>query len=82
MTTAVQKIIEEVKSLSPAERREVEAALRGVAGQETLPTNEQAVARRLAARGSVTLSQRRPRPARPVPITGQPVSAIILAERR
>ena len=82
MTAAMQKIIEEVKALSPAERREVEAALRGDSTQETAPSNEQALARRLAAQGSVTAAQRSPRPARPVPVTGQPVSEIIIAERR
>jgi len=82
MTTAMQKIIEEVKALSPAERREVEAALRGGFAQGTAQSNEQEVAQRLAAQGTVTAAQRSPRPARPAPITGQPVSEIIIAERR
>ena len=82
MTTALQKIIEEVKALSPAERQEVEAALRGGSAPGTALGNEQEVARRLVAQGSVTAAQRSPHPARPVPITGQPVSEIILAERR
>ncbi len=82
MTTAVKKIIEEVQALSAAERHELEAALEQEAERKPAASPEDEVLRKLAASGAVTAARRPLRPARPAPITGQPVSEIIIAERR
>jgi hypothetical protein len=82
MTTAVRKIIEEVQALSATERRELEAALKKAAEPNPAASPEEDTLQKLAASGAVTPAQRPLRPARPVPITGQPVSEIIIAERR
>jgi hypothetical protein len=82
MTAAVQKIVEEVKALSAAEQGELKQALEIIPNDQITIANEQEVLRRLVAQGSVTPAQRAPHKARPVPITGQPVSEIIIADRR
>ena len=82
MTTAVKKIIEEVKALTPAERRELEAALEDAAHPKPTASPEDEVLQRLAAQGIITLATRPLGEASPVPITGQPVSEILIADRR
>ena len=46
------------------------------------PPTEEEFARKLAAKGMVSLPMSRPGPVSPVPITGKPVSEIIVEERR
>lgn len=78
MTVAVERIIEEAKRLSAEERHDLEEALREL----DKPTAEEDVMLRLAAEGIVTIPVRPLSSAKPVPVSGKPVSEILIEERR
>ena len=82
MTATLRKIVEEVKTLGEEERRELRALLQSLEDTRSRPTTEEEFARKLAAKGMVSLSTGIPRPVTPVPITGKPVSEVIMEERR
>jgi hypothetical protein len=79
MTAAVQKIIEEIKALSPSERREVEAALHAA------PSSEDDLDLYLVSKGLVALPEHPHQPLPdivPIQIKGEPLSETIIRERR
>lgn len=82
MTAAVQKIVEEVKSLGEEERRELIALLETLDDEQSGAATEEEFARNLANKGMVSLANGTLSSAKPVPITGKPVSEIIVEERR
>ena len=82
MTATLQRIVEQVKALGEDERRELKTLLQGLEAAQPGATTEEEFARKLAAKGMVSLPIGLPRPVSPVPVTGQPVSEIIIEERR
>lgn len=84
MTTAVQKILAEVKALSPAERQAIEVALRETDALRKPAKNEDLAV--LLEREGVIAKRVRPvsslPPFEPIPIKGKPLSETILEERR
>jgi len=82
MTAALRKVIEQVRCLTEDERRQLNDLLPSLPGISTTATNEQEFARKLAAEGRLTLPAGSPAPAVPVPIAGQPLSEMIIEERR
>jgi hypothetical protein len=84
MTTAVQKILAEVKALSPAERQEIEAALREP-GALRKPATDEDLAALLEREGVIAKRDRplSPLPAfEPISVKGKPLSETIIEERR
>lgn len=81
MTATLRKIVEEVKGLGEEERRELKALLQTLE-KGPRPITEEDFARKMAAKGMVSLPTGAPQPVTPVPITGKPVSEIIAEERR
>ena len=82
MTATLRKLVEEVKALGEEERRELKTLLESFEEERPGTITEDEFARKLAAKGMVNLPTGRPRPVSPVPITGKPVSEIIMEERR
>jgi hypothetical protein len=82
MTATLRKIVEEVKALGQEERRELKTLLQELEAERPGVITEEEFARKLAAKGMVSLPTGPRRPVTPVPITGKPVSEIIVEERR
>jgi hypothetical protein len=82
MSGTLVRIIEEVKALSPEERRELEVVLRDLDSHPARPLSEEQLLQKMAADGRVTLPSRPLQRVTPVPCTGKPVSEIIIEERR
>jgi hypothetical protein len=81
MTAALRQVIEKVKALSPDERNELKDLMRNMP-ELSAGTGEQALARRLATEGRLTLPTGNLAPVAPVPATGKPLSEMIIEERR
>ena len=82
MNSRLAKVLEEVKTLSAQERRELQAALQTLDGQPSETMTEEALLRRMSAEGKLTPATRPLRKVQPVPCTGQSVSELIVEERR
>ena len=82
MTAALRQVIEKVKALSTDERNELKDLMRDMPDLPVSGTGEQALARRLATEGRLTLPTGNPASVTPVPATGKPLSEMIIEERR
>jgi hypothetical protein len=82
MTATLRRIVEEVKALGDQERRQLKALLQTLEVEPPNSMTEEEFARKLAAKGMVSLPTGTPQPITAVPITGKPVSEIIIEERR
>ena len=78
----LQQLIEQVQSLSPEERQQLQVAMDSLSA----PTPEDALSRKLRELGLVRHPPRRPGRRRPHPepiqVTGKPVSETLIEERR
>jgi len=88
-TAAVTNILEQIKKLSPAEQRELQAALPTILPLARPQATEEDFRRALTAAGllSSPSPEARARAAwrrafKPVPVRGKPVSATLIEERR
>jgi len=82
MTATLRKTLRAVKALGEEERHELKILLQTMEAEPPRALAEEEFARKLAAKGMVSLPTGSPRPVSPVPITGKPVSEIIVEERR
>jgi len=82
MTATLLKIVEEVKTLGDDERRELKELLQTLEVEASKPSSEEQFARNLAAKGLVSLPTSPLQPATAIPISGKPVSEIMVEERR
>lgn len=88
MSTMLDKIIEEVRQLPPNEQRQLQEQLHSIIPSPTEDELEDAFERELAAEGIISL----PLPSQsqdddddewePITVTGQPLSEMIIEERR
>jgi hypothetical protein len=87
VSETLQKIIEELKTLSEEERRQLVRLLHGLNGSGSAPSSKREFEERLAAEGLVSL----PTPPSgdspvslgpPLTVHGRPLSEILLEERR
>ncbi len=88
MNQALERIIEEVKTLSDAERRQLAALLQGINGSAPAASAESELEGKLAAEGWLSLPEP-PSPDSPPfelgsPLTapGRPLSEVLIEERR
>ena len=84
----VAEVVERIKTLTPAERREVRAAMDTLIRRSSVPLTEEDFARQLVAEGLVSapspreVSSAEESDWEPVPVSGAPVSQTIIDERR
>ena len=88
MSQALERILEELKAWSDAERRELVAVLRGMNGSATGSSAEQDFEGRLATEGWLSMPVPPPPDAPPFQLgpplaaRGRPLSEILIKERR
>ena len=88
MSTMLDRIIEEVRQLPPDEQRQLQKQLHSIIPSPTEDELEDAVERELAAEGIITLplsseyADEDDEKWEPITVTGQPLSEMIIEERR
>jgi hypothetical protein len=88
MNQALERIIEDIKTLSKAERRQLAAHLQGIDGSAPAASAEGELEEKLAAEGWLSLPEP-PSPdsppfelGSPLTVAGRPLSEVLIEERR